>query len=68
MPVKINFKLREAYGSKGFTAKQFAKKCGINYYRFKRLENGQTKKGWTKEEKKTVSRLLRVPQKILFEG
>jgi len=68
VPVKINFKLREAYGSKGLTAKQVAKNCGINYFRFKRLENGQTVKGWTKKEKKAVSRILRVPQKILFEG
>jgi len=64
---KINFALRKAYGIKGYTAKEIAEKAGIDYFRFKRLENGQLQK-WRPTEKRKLSLILRVPQKILFEG
>lgn len=68
MGKKTNYVLRQAYGSKGYTAKYVAEKTGIKYLRFKRIESGISKKGWTQPEKAAISRLLRVPQKILFEG
>ena len=65
MKVNINFRLRETYGRKGWTAKETAKRAGIDYHRFKAVETGRLKK-WRPEEKRILSKILRVSQKTLF--
>ena len=63
--MNINWNLYKAYKDKDLTAKELAEKAGIDYFRFKRLVNGQLKK-WRPAEKRVLSQILRQPQKKLF--
>jgi len=55
-----------AYKKKGLTTKQLAKKTGINYQRLARVIRGDLI-GFRPNEKRTLSRVLRTPQKELFK-
>ena len=63
---RINWNLYRAYRDKDFTAKSLCEKTGIDYDRFCRLINGQLKK-WRKKEMQKLSKILRQPQKHLFQ-
>ena len=65
MSNNINWKLYKAYKDKGFTAKSLAQKANIEYFRFTRLINGKLQK-WRPVEMRTLSQILRTPQKDLF--
>lgn len=60
----INTKLLVAYKLKGLTAKKIARQAGIEETRFCRIVSLKLKP--TTEEKRTLAKLLKKPQKDLF--
>ena len=59
-----NFKLYEAYKSRGLTATKLADMVGINKSRFSRILTGRLQV--TANERKRLSKILRKAQKDLF--
>jgi len=55
-----------AYKKKGLTAKLLAKKTGIDYQRLARVLRGELI-DFRPNERRALSRILRVPQKKLFK-
>ena len=59
-----NYNLFKAFNSKGYRAYQIAKLAGIEGSRFSRVLSGERKV--RPEEKRILSKILKVPQKDLF--
>jgi transcriptional regulator with XRE-family HTH domain len=59
-----NFKLYQAFKSKGYRAYQIADKANIEGSRFSRILSGTRKV--THEEKRALSKVLGIAQKDLF--
>jgi transcriptional regulator with XRE-family HTH domain len=60
----INFRLMEAYRTKGMRQKELAELAGIEKTRMCRIVNGGIKP--TKEERQIIAKILRKTQKSLF--
>ncbi len=61
---KINIKLYQACIAKGLRLFEIANRAEIKQTRFSKILNGKLQA--TVEEKRNLSRVLRVPQKYLF--
>lgn len=59
-----NYKLFKAFNDKGLRAYQIAKLAGIESSRFSRILSGERKV--RPEEKRSLSKILKTPQKDLF--